>query len=140
MLRDYDLCLDTGKDCTISIRPCPRHPGPPRGLAGIWCSCRSVVICFSSKWSNVLMHFVAVTSMPPLIGHTTFTTLCGFAYGIKGILIAGPASSIGSALVFILLRTLFSRRLTAWSRGNEKWQALETVIVCTSDRRHVSRS
>ena len=70
-------------------------------------------------------------SFPPLIGHTTITTLCGFAYGMKGFFISAVGSLVGSALVFIALRLLFSHRLKSWASGNEKWQALESVVVCT---------
>lgn len=55
-------------------------------------------------------------------------SLCGFAYGMKGVPIAAIASSIGSALVFLSFRFLFSRRLHRWSTANEKWQALESVV------------
>jgi uncharacterized membrane protein YdjX (TVP38/TMEM64 family) len=71
-------------------------------------------------------------SFPPLVGHTTLVTLCGFAYGMNGVYIAATASIIGSALVFVVLRFLFSARLRTWSGHNQKWQALESVIVCSS--------
>lgn len=61
--------------------------------------------------------------------YTTVISLCGFAYGLKGFLIAGPAAMIGSALTFVILRLLFRKKLRAWTSKNEKWQALETVIV-----------
>lgn len=66
---------------------------------------------------------------PPLIGYTTLITLCGFAYGMKGFWLAAPASIVGSALVFILLRYFFSDKLRAWSTSNAKWAALESVVV-----------
>ncbi|KAK7049605.1 Tlg2-vesicle protein [Paramarasmius palmivorus] len=62
------------------------------------------------------------------IGHTTLVTLCGFAYGMKGFAIAAIASVLGSALVFVILRSLFAARLRAWSAQNQKWQALEEVV------------
>lgn len=68
-------------------------------------------------------------SFPPCIGHTTTVTLCGFAYGMKGFYIAAAGSVLGSAIVFVVLRLLFSKRLRSWSSSNEKWQALEAVIV-----------
>lgn len=71
-------------------------------------------------------------SFPPLVGHTTLVTLCGFAYGMNGIYIAATASIFGSALVFVVLRFLFSARLRAWSEHNQKWQALESVVVRSS--------
>ncbi|CAA7259670.1 unnamed protein product [Cyclocybe aegerita] len=72
---------------------------------------------------------IVVISFPPLIGHTTLVTLCGFAYGLKGFFIGAPASLIGSAVVFAVLRFLFSERLREWSSKNEKWQALESVVT-----------
>ncbi|KII94741.1 hypothetical protein PLICRDRAFT_190301 [Plicaturopsis crispa FD-325 SS-3] len=71
---------------------------------------------------------IVVASFPPIIGHTTAMTMCGFAYGVKGFAVAGPASSVGSAIVFVVLRYFFSRRLRQWSSDSDKWQALETVI------------
>ena len=75
---------------------------------------------------------IVVISFPPAVGHTTFTTLCGYAYGMKGFPIAAGGSLFGSAFTFIILRLLFSRRLHRWSESNEKWQALETVVVCNA--------
>ncbi|TRM59308.1 hypothetical protein BD626DRAFT_508875 [Schizophyllum amplum] len=71
---------------------------------------------------------MVVISFPPLVGHTTATTLCGFAYGMKGFTIAAAASLVGSGLVFFTLRLLFSRRLKGWASQNDKWQALESVV------------
>ncbi|KAI0036038.1 Golgi apparatus membrane protein TVP38 [Vararia minispora EC-137] len=69
-----------------------------------------------------------VVSIPPMTGHTTMLNLCGFAYGMKGCLIGGPASLIASASVFVMLRFFFSGRLAKWSATNKHWQALESVI------------
>ncbi|KAJ7179219.1 Golgi apparatus membrane protein TVP38 [Mycena filopes] len=79
-------------------------------------------------WTVVIL-LVLAASFPPLHGHTTITTLCGFAWGLKGFFIAAPASVLGAALVFIVLRLSFKERLRAISKGNEKWQALESVIA-----------
>lgn len=48
---------------------------------------------------------------------------------MKGFYVAAAGSVLGSALVFVVLRLLFSRRLRKWSSSNEKWQALESVVV-----------
>ncbi|KAF9498443.1 Golgi apparatus membrane protein TVP38 [Pleurotus eryngii] len=71
---------------------------------------------------------MVLVSFPPMIGHTTLVTLCGFAYGMKGFYIASTASVFGSALSFTVLRLLLSRRLREWSRKSGKWQALESVV------------
>ncbi|PPQ69568.1 hypothetical protein CVT26_001570 [Gymnopilus dilepis] len=71
---------------------------------------------------------IVFVSFPPLIGHTTLITLCGFAYGMPGFFIGATGSIVGSALAFVTLRLLFSKRLNAWSSQNEKWQALEAVV------------
>ncbi|KAF9263501.1 Golgi apparatus membrane protein TVP38 [Marasmius fiardii PR-910] len=76
----------------------------------------------------VLGGAIILISFPPLTGHSTLSTLCGFAYGMKGFAITAVASVLGSALIFVLLRTLFSARLRSWSSKNEKWQALESVV------------
>ena len=83
-------------------------------------------------WLTLYGNYAVVISFPPCIGHTTIVTLCGFAYGMKGFYIAAPASLIGSAAAFVVLRFLFSRRLRKWSSSNEKWQALEAVVVRSS--------
>ena len=59
-------------------------------------------------------------------------TLCGFAYGIDGFPIALAGTVLGSAVVFVVLRFLFSKRLRRWSATNDKWTALETVAVSVS--------
>lgn len=74
--------------------------------------------------------YPVLISFPPLIGHTTLVTLCGFAYGMKGFFIASTASLLGATFVFTTLRLLFSQKLRQWSTRNEKWQALESVVVC----------
>ncbi|KAJ7179900.1 hypothetical protein C8R43DRAFT_971000 [Mycena crocata] len=84
--------------------------------------------CLPVGWLIVSI-LIAFVSFPPLHGHTTITTLCGFAWGLNGFFIAAPASLIGAALVFIVLRLTFKNRLRTLSKGNEKWQALEAVIA-----------
>ena len=64
-----------------------------------------------------------------MIGFTTLATLCGFAYGLKGFAIVGPGAIVGSAIVFIVLRLIFRKRVRRWTSENEKWMALEAVIV-----------
>ncbi|KAI0082592.1 Golgi apparatus membrane protein TVP38 [Panus rudis PR-1116 ss-1] len=76
----------------------------------------------------ILGAVLVVISFPPCVGHTTTITLCGFAYGMKGFPIAAIGSVVGSALVFVVMRFLFSKRLRRWSHTNEKWQALESVV------------
>lgn len=76
-----------------------------------------------------LFLFTEIVSIPPLIGHTTVLNLCGFTYGMKGFLLAAPASLVASTIVFVVLRYLFSEALQSWSRKNETWKALEAVIV-----------
>ncbi|EAU84702.1 hypothetical protein CC1G_00221 [Coprinopsis cinerea okayama7 len=78
-------------------------------------------------WVALLLSIICI-SFPPLIGHTTLVTLCGFAYGMKGFYIAFAGSILGSALVFVVLRFLFTEKIRSWSAQNEKWQALEAVV------------
>ena len=92
---------------------------------------------FSPQWIYLLDYAHAcffvdavIISIPPMIGHTTMLHVCGFAYGLKGFPLAAAASVIGSSAVFLALRFLFGKKLRAWSSSNDKWQALETVIVC----------
>jgi uncharacterized membrane protein YdjX (TVP38/TMEM64 family) len=79
----------------------------------------------NSSYSNI----TEIASIPPMIGHTTLLNLCGFTYGMKGFLIAAPASLVASTIVFVALRYLFSGVVRSWSEKNEIWKALEAVIV-----------
>ncbi|KAJ7129782.1 Golgi apparatus membrane protein TVP38 [Mycena epipterygia] len=72
---------------------------------------------------------IVLVSFPPFHGHSTATTLCGFAWGINGFFIAAGASLLGAVLVFTVLRLTFKARLRALSKSNEKWQALEAVTA-----------
>lgn len=74
-------------------------------------------------------YITEIVSIPPMIGHTTVLNLCGFTYGMKGFLVAAPASLVASTIVFIALRYLLSGVLRSWSEKNEMWKALEAVIV-----------
>jgi len=76
----------------------------------------------------LLATFLQITSFPPVIGHTTVLNLCGFAYGMKGFLIAAPGSLVASAVVFVVLRYFFGEELRSWSERNETWKAVETVV------------
>jgi hypothetical protein len=58
--------------------------------------------------------------------------LCGFTYGMKGILVAAPASLVASTLVFIALRHFFGNVLRSLSERNQTWKALEAVIASIS--------
>jgi hypothetical protein len=78
-----------------------------------------------SPYSNI----TEIASIPPMIGHTTLLNLCGFTYGMKGFLIAAPASLVASTIVFVALRYFFSGVVRSWSEKNEIWKALEAVIV-----------
>lgn len=82
---------------------------------------------------GVLIPFLVAISFPPCIGHSTVCTLCGFAYGMRGLPLAACGTLLGASLCFIVLRFLFSHRLHEWSASNEKWQALETVVVRLHD-------
>jgi len=80
------------------------------------------------EFNNLLV----IISFPPFVGHTTLVTLCGFAYGMKGFYISASSSLVGAVLVFIVLRFLFRHRLRQWSTQNDKWQALEAVVVSST--------
>jgi len=75
----------------------------------------------------IIIGFMILISFPPMTGHTTTVTLCGFAYGMKGFFIGLAGSVLGAAFVFVVLRFLFAKRLQKWTATNEKWTALETV-------------
>ncbi|KAJ7744536.1 hypothetical protein DFH07DRAFT_27028 [Mycena maculata] len=77
----------------------------------------------------VVTTIIVFLSFPPLHGHTTITTLCGFAWGLDGFFIAAPASLLGAGLAFCVLRLAFKERLRVASKGNEKWEALEAVVT-----------
>ncbi|KAG2348793.1 Golgi apparatus membrane protein TVP38 [Suillus weaverae] len=77
---------------------------------------------------TILIVVMIAASFPPFIGHITLLNLFGFTYGLRGFFPAAFASLAGSAIVFVTLRIMFSKRLHSWTSTNEKWQALETVI------------
>jgi len=76
----------------------------------------------------ILFSIMIVSSFPPVIGHSWAMSICGFAYGIKGIIIAAPGALIGSMVTFIVFRRFLQSRLKIWSHQNKKWQAMEHVI------------
>ncbi|EJD01430.1 Golgi apparatus membrane protein TVP38 [Fomitiporia mediterranea MF3/22] len=76
----------------------------------------------------ILAAIMVIISFPPLTFYWTSVSLCGFTYGLKGMFVAAPATVIGSAIVFVVLRSLFRHKLREWTSKNEKWQALEAVI------------
>ncbi|KAG2047428.1 Golgi apparatus membrane protein TVP38 [Suillus hirtellus] len=76
----------------------------------------------------ILIIIMIAVSFPPFIGHTTLLNLFGFTYGLRGFFPAAFGSLAGSAIVFVTLRIMFSKRLRSWTSTNEKWQALEAVI------------
>ena len=100
---------------------------------------------------NIPQHVIyysisVIVSFPPLIGHTTVVTLCGFAFGMKGFWIAATGALFGSAFVFVLLRAFFGQRLRQFSVNHKKWRGLEEVVVCFSimlpavtQERHIAR-
>jgi len=71
---------------------------------------------------------IILCSIPPLIGFSTMMTVVGFAWGVRGWLIAAPLAILGSTISFIILRYLFSHRVRKWTTSNEKWTAMEDVV------------
>lgn len=63
-----------------------------------------------------------------MIGFTTTATLCGFVFGLWGYLIAAPATYLGSAVAFIVLRMAFRQRIRAWANDSPNWRALGAVM------------
>ncbi|KAI9574571.1 Golgi apparatus membrane protein TVP38 [Boletus coccyginus] len=76
----------------------------------------------------ILTAAVVLISFPPFIGHSMLMNLCGFTYGMQGFIPAAVSTVGGSALAFVVLRSLFSDHLRKWTTTNEKWGALEAVI------------
>lgn len=93
---------------------------------------------YVSPFHSSYPYITEIVSIPPMIGHTTLLNLCGFAYGMKGFLIAAPASLVASTIVFVALRYLFSGIVRSWSEKNETWKALEAVIVSSLSFRSYS--
>lgn len=99
-------------------------------MAGSFFSLRSVCHLLVAIPALLTRRILPVlVSIPPMIGHTTTITLTGYAYGMKGFPIAAGGTLFGATFAFAALRFLFGERLRKWSRSNDKWQALETVLV-----------
>ncbi|KAG8218748.1 hypothetical protein J3R82DRAFT_4420 [Butyriboletus roseoflavus] len=88
----------------------------------------AVVIRRLPYGSFILIAAIVLISFPPFIGHSTLMNLCGFTYGMQGFIPAAISTVGGSALVFVVLRSLFSNRLRKWTASNERWAAFEAVI------------
>lgn len=78
---------------------------------------------------RLLTAIAVISSVPPLVGFTTLISVCGFAWGIKGFLLACPATFLGAGFSFLLLRFVFKSRLKRLSETNDRWRALEEVVV-----------
>ena len=48
---------------------------------------------------------------------------------MNGFFISSTASVVGSAIAFVVLRAVLKKRLQQLSSSNEKWGALESVVV-----------
>jgi len=77
----------------------------------------------------ILGSLMVFASFPPMVGFTTLTSICGFAWGIKGFLLAGPAALLGAALSFASMRFLFRARLAKLQQANKHWRALDQVVA-----------
>lgn len=44
--------------------------------------------------------------------------------------LAAPGTLVGAGTSFVVLRYIGRRKIRHWTSQNEKWQALESVVVC----------
>jgi len=102
------------------------HIGPDNLFQYLYDLSQSVRKSPQGWW--ILALVMIICSLPPLVGFTTFVSVCGFAWGIKGFLLAGPATFVGAAFSFLLLRFIFKARLKRLSETNDRWRALEEVV------------
>ncbi|KAK2747325.1 Tlg2-vesicle protein [Myotisia sp. PD_48] len=89
----------------------------------------------ASDWENsVLAYFIVwvciiIVSFPPLVGWSTFGTICGFIFGIwKGWLIYAFGTVVGSTLSFILSRTILSKLVHRLLRNDTRFAALSLTL------------
>jgi uncharacterized membrane protein YdjX (TVP38/TMEM64 family) len=71
---------------------------------------------------------IALSSIPPIVGHGTSMMLCGFAYGVQGFIIAAPAAIVGASLGFVIYRYILTEQVKQWTANSNKWKAFESVI------------
>ncbi|PVG03614.1 hypothetical protein CPB86DRAFT_748949 [Serendipita vermifera] len=76
----------------------------------------------------ILGVLIVIASFPPMVGFTTLVSISGFAWGVKGFFLAGPAAIIGAGLCFLSLRYLFRVRLQKLQQSNKHWRALDQVV------------
>ncbi|KIM29599.1 hypothetical protein M408DRAFT_328826 [Serendipita vermifera MAFF 305830] len=70
-----------------------------------------------------------LASFPPMIGFYTMVSITGFAWGLKGMYIAGPGALVGAGLSFLTLRLLFHKKLRELQQSNKHWRALDQVVA-----------
>lgn len=70
-----------------------------------------------------------VVSFPPFIGHGPILHLFGFTYGMWGFFPAAFGTLLASVVVFATLRMMFGKKPRMLTSTNERWRALEAVIV-----------
>ncbi|CAG7848449.1 Golgi apparatus membrane protein TVP38 [Serendipita indica DSM 11827] len=77
----------------------------------------------------ILASLIVVASFPPMVGFTTLLSIAGFAWGVRGFLLALPAALVGAGLSFLSMRFLFKARLHKLQQSNRHWRALDQVVA-----------
>jgi uncharacterized membrane protein YdjX (TVP38/TMEM64 family) len=102
---------------------------PQVAMVGWYLELQLVLVLWIQRILFLILFYFSPNLFPSCDWTHYLCTLAGFAYGMNGFFISGAASILGSAISFTVLRLLFRKRLHAWSSENEKWQALESVVV-----------
>lgn len=77
----------------------------------------------------ILWFLTVIVSFPPLIGYGTFVTISGVIYGIwRGWLIAASSTVVGSAISFVVCRTVYSDWVKRKTANDKRFTAFALVL------------
>ena len=88
----------------------------------------------AKKWRKlpggwlILWFMTFFVSFPPMIGYSTFMTIAGFVFGIKGWFIMSTATVVGSTCSFIVSRTVLRSFVSRLTEKNNRFAALSLVL------------
>ncbi|EMC95363.1 hypothetical protein BAUCODRAFT_25407 [Baudoinia panamericana UAMH 10762] len=76
----------------------------------------------------ILWFMTFFVSFPPLIGYSSFVTIAGFVFGMKGWFIMSTATVLGSTASFIASRSVLKGFVSKLTEKNKRFAALSLVL------------